>query len=181
MSSAALNFVLDDPNGAADYIEELEQMTMPRHWKPLVEVPRDQFKPHRPEVIAETAKHYGIDEAAALAMLEGYEATARCYVNELYQVQATAYGPGCLHLNIRRRDGGMFKDWRHFQQIKNEIAGPEREAIELYPAESRKVDTTNKWHLWVLPEGERMDVGWKDRDVSYNERRDVPGLRQRPL
>ena len=24
MSSAALNFVLDDPNGAADYIEELE-------------------------------------------------------------------------------------------------------------------------------------------------------------
>ena len=75
----------------------------------------------------------------------------------------------------------MIKDWRHFQQIKNEIAGEEREAVEIYPAESRKVDTSNKWHLWVLPEGEKVNLGWKDRDVQYGELRGVPGLRQRPL
>jgi len=86
-----------------------------------------------------------------------------------------------LHINIRRRDGGMFKDWRHFQQIKNEVAGPEREAFEMYPAESRLVDTSNKWHLWVLPEGVQMQVGWDKRDVQYETNNDVPGLRQRAL
>jgi hypothetical protein len=86
-----------------------------------------------------------------------------------------------MHINIRRRDGSMFKDWRHFQQIKNEVAGPEREALEIYPAESRKVDTSNKWHLWVLPEGATFGLGWVQRDVSYTENRNVPGMRQRPL
>ena len=154
---------------------------IPRHWKPLVEVPDFCFvHPHRPEVVAETAKHYGVSSEAALAMLEGYDTQCRFFVNDLYQVQVKPVGD-YLHLNIRRRDGGMFKDWRHFQQIKNEIAGPEREAVELYPAESRLVDTTNKWHLWVLPEGAQTGFGWSQRDVSYDERRHVPGLRQRPL
>jgi hypothetical protein len=27
-----------------------------------------------------------------------------------------------VHLNIRRRDGGpIFRDWRHFQRIKNQL------------------------------------------------------------
>jgi len=75
----------------------------------------------------------------------------------------------------------MFKDWRHFQQIKNEICGPEREGFEVYPAESRLVDTSNKWHLWVLLLGTTLPVGWNERDVQYEEHRSVPGMRQRPL
>jgi hypothetical protein len=158
-------------------------MTDPRHWKPLAEVAHDEFYPVRPDVVMTTANHYGITEAEARARLEDDHRKCRYYVNDLYQVQVRPYGKqgSMLHLNIRRRDGGMFKDWRHFQQIKNEIAGPECEAIELYPAESRKVDTTNKWHLWVFPEGIKLEVGWDARDVSYEENRDVPGLRQRPL
>ena len=124
-------------------------MTAPRHWKPLVEIPHTDFHPTRPEVVAETMQHYGIDEVEARALLEAYHQRTRYFGNNLYLIQVEEYSPGCLHLNIRRHDGGMFKDWRHFQQIKNEIAGEEREAVELYPAESRKVDTTNKWHLWV--------------------------------
>jgi hypothetical protein len=154
---------------------------LPRHWKPLVELSPEDFAAPPPELVAETMRHYAMTEDAARAFLQEYHNRCRYYVNPLYQVQVDAYGPGCLHLNIRRIDGGMFKDWRHFQQIKNEIAGPEREAIELYPAESRKVDTSNKWHLWVLPEGQRMEVGWTERDVSYAEIRNVPGMRQRPL
>jgi len=156
-------------------------MKTPRHWRPLVEVPPDDFKPAAPELVAGTMEHYDMTEAVARAFLQDYHERCRYFVNDLYQIQAEEYAPGCLHLNIRRRDGGMFKDWRHFQQIKNEIAGPEREAVELYPAESRKVDTTNKWHLWVQPEGVRIDVGWNGRDVSYDSTDHVPGLRQRPL
>jgi hypothetical protein len=157
---------------------------MPRHWKKLVKLGPGDFFPIRPEIVAETMQHYSIDEAAARKMLAEQHAQCSYYVNDLYQVQVGWCGPGnaMMHLCIRRRDGGMFKDWRHFQQIKNEIAGDEREAIEIYPRESRKVDSSNKWHLWVLPEGESMDgIGWQKRDVNYEENRNIPGMRQRPL
>ena len=158
-------------------------MNIPRHWQPLVELPRSDFAPYSAEVIAETMKHYGVTDAEARAMMKQYDDRCRFFVNDLYQVQvmSTGHEDKCLHLNIRRRDGGIFKDWRHFQEIKNQLAGPEREAVELYPAESRKVDTSNKWHLWVLPEGEQTGFGWQIRDVDYTERRHLPGIRQRPL
>ena len=155
---------------------------LPRHWTPLVEITQRDFKPTRPEIIKESMDHYGIDEAAARKMLEEEHAKCRFFTNNLYQIAVQPYGDGgMLHINIRRRDGSMVKDWRHFQQIKNEIAGEEREAIEIYPAESRKVDTSNKWHLWVMPEGKGINVGWRKRDVQYEENNDVPGLRQRAL
>lgn len=156
----------------------------PRHWKPLREIPHEEFYPPHPKLVETTAQHYNITLDEARAWLDEEHRNARYFVNDLYQVQAATVGKNdeMLHLNIRRRDGGMFKDWRHFQQIKNEIAGPECEAVEIYPAESRKVDTTNKWHLWVLPPGVKLDLGWGKRDVSYEENRNgPPGLRQRPL
>ena len=155
---------------------------IPRHWRPLRR--QTSFHPFRPEIVAETMRQLGLDEAAARAMLEAEHAKCEYWVNDLYQVQRAPCGPddAMLHLCIRRLDGSMFKDWRHFQQIKNELAGPEREALEIYPRESRKVDTSNKWHLWVLPEGVSMDaIGWHKRDVQYAEHKDVPGMRQRSL
>lgn len=156
----------------------------PRHWKPLVKLRSDEMY-RRPEVVQETAQHYGIGMDEAAAMLDREEASNDYYINNLYQVQVAMCGPdnAIMHICIRRRDGAAdLRDWRHFQQIKNEIAGPEREGFELYPAESRKVDTSNKWHIFVLPEGTRMQgIGWQQRDVQYTERKDVPGLRQRAL
>ena len=155
---------------------------LPRYWMPLRRT--TEFNPWRPEVIDETMRFYGISEIEARKMLQEEQDKTEVWINDLYQVAVTKCGPddAMLQINIRRRDGSMFKDWRHFQQIKNEIAGPEREAFELYPAESRKVDTSNKWHLWVLPEGVRMDaIGWMNRDVQYEENKQVPGLRQRAL
>ncbi len=60
----------------------------------------------------------------------------------------------------------MIRDWRVLQRIKNDVAGPEREAIEICPAESRLVDTANQYHLWVLPEGEKMPLGFHERLVT---------------
>lgn len=113
--------------------------------------------------------------------------------NDLYTVHKTlARWPGegtggikppfLVHLSIRRNDRHWARDWRHFQQIKNELVGPECEGVELYPAESRLVDNANQYHLWVLEEpGERWPVGWEDgRLVSST---DLVGLgsRQRQL
>jgi hypothetical protein len=154
---------------------------LPRYWKPLVRLqPDEMFR--RSEVLAEVVRQYAVDEAAAQKMLDAHDAKTVCWVNDLYQVQVgPAPEPFEYQINIRRRDGGMFKDWRHFQQIKNETVGPEREAVEVYPAESRKVDSCNKWHLWVLPENEMVPTCWTERDVQYEERRNIPGLRQRAL
>ena len=92
--------------------------------------------------------------------------------NDRYQVISRRHAAGplgpFLHLTIRNRDGSVRRDWRDFQRIKNELGGDECEAVELYPAESRVVDTANHYHLWVLLEhrfpfgmevGERSDGG----------------------
>lgn len=44
--------------------------------------------------------------------------------------------------------------WAEKQRIKNEIFGEEAVAIEVFPAESNKVDQANMYHLWVLHEYE---------------------------
>jgi len=69
-------------------------------------------------------------------------------------------------LSIVRRDRSACHDWRDLQRIKNELCGEEREAVELHPAESRLVDTNNQYHLFVLPEGVVVPLGYAERDVS---------------
>jgi len=75
-------------------------------------------------------------------------AAAPTYRNDLYTVQVESCPP-FVHLHIHRNDWGACTDWRHFQQIKNALVGEENEAVELFPAESRLVDTSNTYHLWV--------------------------------
>lgn len=70
------------------------------------------------------------------------------FQNDTYTVQVEA-GTPFVHLHIRRNDWGPCKDWRDFQLIKNYFVGTENEAVELFPAESRLVDTSNVYHLWV--------------------------------
>lgn len=88
------------------------------------------------------------------------------WMNDRYTAIATPTPAGGMWLSIRRNDRRPIRDWRDFQQIKNDIAGEEREAFELFPAESRLMDTANQYHLWVLPVGERMPVGWDQRMVT---------------
>ncbi len=71
-----------------------------------------------------------------------------------YQVRVKQEEEGVIWLSIKRIDKGPCHDWRHFQEIKNMIIGPEHEAVELYPAESRVVDTANQYHLWVAADPE---------------------------
>ena len=76
-----------------------------------------------------------------------------------------------LWLSIKRLDKQPIRDWRDLQRIKNEIVSPQAEAVEIYPAESRLVDTSNQFHLFVfldyyLPFGfaERMIIEHPELD-----------------
>lgn len=142
-----------------------------------------QLKPISEALIADLikVKKYKSREEV-IATLEREAAVTTVWINDTYQVQRREMSGGLIHVNIRRRDGGpIMRDWRHFQQIKNEMIGEECEAIELYPAESRKVDASNKYHIWGYADPTwRFPIGMKDRDVDYADG-NTPGTRQRPL
>lgn len=72
------------------------------------------------------------------------------FLNDTYQVHVRRVDEGMLHLSIKRIDKQPVHDWRDLQWIKSEIVGPENEAVEIYPAESRVIDTANQYHLWVF-------------------------------
>lgn len=110
-----------------------------------------------------------------------------CYVNALYQVNVARAPvgndwPPMLWLSIKRRDRRPLHDWRHLQRIKNAIVGPEHEAVELYPAESRMVDEANQYHLWVLEDPTaRFPFGHTKRLVGTPEQAAAMGAVQRPF
>lgn len=147
-------------------------------WQPLQ---RAVAKPPAEELIGVWMAHYKVDRAEALRLMEEDRGRTTLWRNDLYQVEVRADPEnGATHLNIRRLDGFPGRDWRHFQQIKNELVGPECEAVELYPAESRLVDTSNKYHLYASTDPTfRFPFGFVKRDVQQSDSK-LGGLRQRP-
>lgn len=94
------------------------------------------------------------------------------WVNDQYVVnvrrQQPEGMPELVHISIRNKDRSARHDWRDFQRIKNDIVGPEEEAFELYPAESRLVDTSNQYHIWCFVGVRFESVGYKERLVSQD-------------
>lgn len=75
-------------------------------------------------------------------------ASLPCFANDLYVVVVARHDP-FYRLSIQRHDRQPFREWRHLQQMKNQLFGPTHEAVELYPSEDRLIDTNNEYHLWV--------------------------------
>lgn len=70
-------------------------------------------------------------------------------------------------LSINRRgDKDCVRDWRHMQEIKNDICGSESEGVGLYPRESRKMDNANQFHIWVLEAPNVFPFGLVARTVT---------------
>lgn len=111
-------------------------------------------------------------------------AGAEQWINDKYSVAIwrddTKWGP-MAHLSIKRLDREPIHDWRELQEIKNLLVGPEHEGVELYPAESRLVDTANQYHLFVLLEAPKFfPFGFTERLVSGESDLPVlPRLKQR--
>ncbi|CAB4150036.1 hypothetical protein UFOVP558_63 [uncultured Caudovirales phage] len=79
----------------------------------------------------------------------------KVWVNGLFVVQAfnDKNSWGAIRLMIRWADARPTHDWSLFQRIKNDLFGPDRVALEVYPAEKNKQDVANMYWLWVLPPG----------------------------
>lgn len=123
---------------------------------PFRKVDRSEDIPTVEEVRAMT----GLSQEDAEGRI-GWIKSLNTWVNDLYQVDVEL-GEGTAHLVIRRMDKAPVREWTHMQDIKNQLLGPECEAVELYPPESQLVDARNQYHLWGFtdPEG-TFGVGFR--------------------
>lgn len=92
------------------------------------------------------------------------------FTNARYQVSIRQVAPAkpfgrILWLSIKLRSRAPMRRWRDLQRIKNELVGPSFEAVEIFPAEERLVDTSNQYHLWVFIDGYRLPFGYAERLV----------------
>jgi hypothetical protein len=99
------------------------------------------------EQIIEMMKLAGITRDEVISQIQKLRQD-KVYLNNIYQVNIRLMRgqdgwPDMIHLSIKRRDRKPLgvEHFRDLQRIKNEIIGPEFEAVELYPAESRLVDS----------------------------------------
>jgi hypothetical protein len=108
-------------------------------------------------------------------------------LNDRYQVNAqtlqASFGEfvgDVLWCSIKRRDKSSAHGWRDLLSIKNLIVGPEHEGFEIYPAESRLVDTANQYHVFVFLDPKvRLPVGFRTREVTGADQAASVGARQR--
>jgi hypothetical protein len=150
----------------------------------------------RIEALVEHAKRIqpeGFDEAKVRAAIDE-ELSWPVFKNWLYQVSVRKTptnferedGSGVVvnlvHLSIKRIDKKPVRDWRDLQRIKNQLLGEECEAMELFPAESRLVDTANQYHLWGYDDpGLRAPFGFPGPRVVDDTAGTDTGTRQRKL
>lgn len=127
----------------------------------------------------------GWTEFRRVADLSNYPAWCRpdeVFVNSIYQVSVFYDDPispfgKVTHLSFKTHDRQARHDWREMQRIKNEIVGEEVDSVEIYPAESKLMDTSNQYHLFCFPYYS-LPIGIKERFVMEES---SDGAKQRPF
>lgn len=128
--------------------------TPPRPWQPM----------RRGEVVPATRDR----SVASFKRVTGRDPgpddlISEVWLNDRYVVGVKRRDDGSVaNLSIRRQDRSWPRDWRDFQRIKNDIAGVDVEAVELYPREDRLVDTANQFWLWCMPPGMTFPFGFDE-------------------
>ena len=156
-------------------------------WQKMERVTKRPVLPTWQEVV-ESSKLYGkeMPKGQAKKFLRTFEKQER-WENNLYRAQvhptpslSKGENPwNVTEVSITRVDQEAIHDWRHFQYIKNDIFGEDREAVELYPVEARLMDTANTYWLYVLPEGKIFPFGLTGRHV--NDSWGLAASKQRPF
>jgi len=121
----------------AEYVRERDIPHEIRPWRPFMETtPYDKSGQDVSEELRENGEvflansHYLVFRRELRSMIEGQ--------------------PPQVHLSLRTVENDTRHDWREMQRIKNELCGPDWEAVELYPREDRIVDQANQYHLWCF-------------------------------
>lgn len=129
------------------HIRSLRNLNGGPGWWQTVQPPEPPSLPWEPLV------HVGDEDDGAGLRYEVWE-------NSRYNCSVRRYKKGWFLKNrpyivigISNADDSAHHDFRDFQAIKNNIAGKEWEAVELYPAESRLKDPSNRFYLFCCEKG----------------------------
>lgn len=118
-------------------------------------------------------------EATVLRAAEGAHWNNDKYQVVIVEAEVGDDFPPMWHLSIKRNDRYPIFNWRDLQRIKTELIGPENEAVMLFPAESRKVDGANQYHLFCLRDAQlKFPFGFTERVVTDEP---IGKSRNRPL
>ena len=114
---------------------------------------------------------------------DGYQVTSRLLFTEWGKVEhaAITYNPYGFdsnktleeQWNEMSSDGSRDIPWNIKQEIKNELWGEDRLAIEVFPQESHLIDAQDCYHLWIMPKGFKMPFGihpFKDKQCKVVNR-----------
>lgn len=82
---------------------------------------------------------------------KGWSGQCDVHKNNVFSVLKRDAGGGVVHLAVSSLSGRR-PSWHEMQRIKDELAGKEATAVEVYPPHSEIVDGADMFHLWVLPE-----------------------------
>ena len=89
---------------------------------------------------------------------DGYQVTSRIIVTEWGKVEHAAITCSTSN-NGMTFNGEKDIPWKVKQEIKNELFGEDRVAIEVFPKTDRLIDATDTYHLWILPKGFNLPFG----------------------
>lgn len=98
---------------------------------------------------------------------DGYQVCSRLIRTEIGNVEHVTISK--MDNDIEKKlsnDGSLDVPWNVKQEIKDELFGKDRTAIEVFPEEKRLVDVCDIYHLWVLPKKFKMPFGIHPKDTK---------------
>jgi hypothetical protein len=150
---------------------------LPHYEEGLLEKQRkklvDAWRAAYPQAVSEVSSYHPLIRMVDWVKLRVMDPD-ECWYSDIYHVTLRRHKKdpvfhskgGMIQLGINTHEGHARHDWRDFQEIKNQLAGKETEAFELYPADSRLLDPSNYYSLWCFPSLNGINVGIFDsRDV----------------
>ncbi len=81
--------------------------------------------------------------------------------NRVFSVLERAAGEGVTHYAVASLSGER-PTWWEMQRIKDELAGEDATAVEVYPPHAEIMDEADMFHIWVMPGGLPFIIRKKD-------------------
>jgi hypothetical protein len=165
-------------------LREAIDAARPKEWTPLQKASALPKTADQLRVMAEEASRSAGREVTP-AEIEAEYMNADLWMNDVYQVDRRDCGPDpaegrMIWLSIKRnRPASRSTTGAISSGSSRSSCGAEAEGVELYPAESRVVDTANQYHLWAFTKA-KIEVGWQRGERMTPEQADRVGAKQRP-
>ena len=141
-----------------------KQPTKKKLWEPMVKISQE----HLEQQIEETRQRLvTLYPTLEVGWIIDKTKKNEMWGNDRYTAQLTFMDDngrdGFVELSVHNHNRTTAMQWSHLQQIKNELVGPEREAVMMFPAESRLIDGANEYWLYIYPTGTAPMMTVRDR------------------